>query len=217
MRGGIVRPGGSTCLQMEHAAAAPTRADPQDGGAISAGQLRLIADARRQARKIRRAAVVAAFSGWSMAFFAATSIISGLFSLPALALGVGLSIVAVIELKGSKRLRAFDLAAPRRLALNQVGLAVLVTLYAAWGIAQALIGPGPYDEHIAAGGKLAETLAPIDQLTRFVSVGFYAVLIVGSVIAQGCTAVYYVTRRRHVLAYLRNTPEWLVETLRAAA
>ena len=202
---------------MEHAAAATTSSGPPDGGAISAGQLQLIANARRQARKISRAAAVAAFSGWAMVFFATTSIISGLFSLPALALGLGLSVVAVVELKGSKRLRAFDLAAPRRLALNQIGLAVIVSLYAAWGIAQALLGPGPYDEHIAAGGKLAETLAPIDRLTRFVSVAFYAVLIVGSVIAQGCTAVYYFTRRRHVLAYLRTTPGWLVETLRAAA
>ena len=73
-----------------------------------------------------------------------------------------------------------------------------MSLYAAWGIAQALMGPGPYDEHIAAGGKLAETRAPIDHLTRFVSVGFYVVLIFGSVIAQGCAAVYYFTRRRHV-------------------
>ena len=97
---------------MEHAAVATTSSEPPDGGAISAGQLQSIANARRQARKISRAAGVAAFSGWAMAFFAAISIISGLFSLPALALGLGLSVVAVVELKGSKRLRAFDLAAP---------------------------------------------------------------------------------------------------------
>lgn len=217
MRGGIVRPGGSTWWLMDHAAAATARAGSQHCGAISAGQLQSIANARRQARKISRAAGVAAFNGWTMVLFAAVSIISGLFGLPALVLGVGLSVIAVVELKGSKRLRVFDLAAPRWLALNQIGLAAIVSLYAAWGIAQALIGPGPYDEHIAAGGKLAETLAPIDRLTRLVSVGFYAALIVGSIIAQGCTAVYYLTRRRHVLAFLRSTPEWIIETLRAAA
>ncbi len=75
---------------MDHAAAATARAGPQHGGAISAGQLQLIANARRQARKINRAAGVATFSGWTMVVFAAVSVISGLFSLPALLLGLGL-------------------------------------------------------------------------------------------------------------------------------
>ncbi len=198
---------------------APERptAPPRQDGAISPEQLHAIAIARRRGRKISRAAGVAAFSGWTLAFFGAVSLLSGLFSLPAFLLGLGLCAVAFVELRGAKGLRAIDLAAPRRLALNQLGLVVVVTAYAGWNIVQALVGPGPYDVHLAAGGPIAETLAPIDRLTRLLTVSFYAALIGGSVIAQGCASVYYFSRRGHMRAYLQSTPKWVVETLRTAS
>lgn len=208
----------SVCSQRAVAdAPAPPVEEQPEGAALSAEQLEAIAIARRRGRTINRAAGVAAFSGRTMAIFAAISLLSGLFSLPALFLGLGMSVVAFVELRGSKALRAFDLGAPRRLALNQLALAILVTAYAAWSIAQSLVGPGPYDEYLAAGGRLAETLAPIDRMTRTVTIGFYAALIGGTVIAQGCAAVYYFSRRRHMLAYVRSTPKWVIETLRAAS
>jgi len=79
----------------------------------------------------------------------------------------------------------------------------------------ALFGPGPYAEQLAAGGTIAETFAPIDHLTRVITVALYAAVIGGSVLAQGCAAVYYFTRRRHMTAYLQSTPEWVVEILHA--
>ena len=47
-------------------------------------QMQAITAARQRARKVRRASGVAAFSGWTLAFFAAVSILSGIFSLRAL-------------------------------------------------------------------------------------------------------------------------------------
>ncbi len=190
---------------------------PPNAGAISPEQLQAITLARHQGRKISRAAMVAAISGWTMAFFAAISILTGLFSLPSFLLGVGLGVVAYVELRGARALRAVDLAAPRTLALNQLGLLVIVIAYAGWNMVTALVGPGPYDEQIAAGGAIADSLAPIDQLTRTITVAIYAAVIVGSMLAQGCAAAYYFTRRRHMTAYLQGTPKWVVETLRATA
>ncbi len=161
--------------------------------------------------------MVAAISGWTMAFFAAISILTGLFSLPSFLLGIGLCGVAYVELRGARALRALDLTAPRSLALNQLGLLALVIAYAGWAMVTALVGPGPYDEQIAAGGAIADSLAPIDQLTRTITVAIYAAVIVGSMLAQGCAAAYYFTRRRHMTAYLQGTPKWVVETLRATA
>ena len=152
-----------------------------------------------------------------MAFFGAISLLAGLFSLPSFLLGLGLGVVAYVELRGARALRAVDLNAPRSLALNQLGVLVLVTAYAGWGMVTALVGPGPYDEQIAAGGAIADSLAPIDQLTRIVTVAIYAAVIAGSVLAQGCAAAYYFTRRRHMTAYLRSTPKWVIETLRATS
>ncbi len=191
-------------------------AAPNDG-AISLEQLQAITVARHQGRKISRAAMVAAISGWTMAFFAAISLLTGLFSLPSFLLGIGLGVVAFVELRGARGLRAVDLNAPRTLALNQLGLLVLVIAYAGWGVVTALVGPGPYDEQIAAGGAIAESLAPIDQLTRTIKVAIYAAVIGGSVLAQGCGSAYYFSRRRHMTAYLQSTPKWVVETLRATS
>jgi hypothetical protein len=190
---------------------------PRPDGAISPEQLQAITIARHQGRKISRAVLVAAISGWTMAFFGAISILFGLFSMPSFLLGLGLGVVAYIELRGARGLRALDLAAPRTLALNQIGLIVVVSAYAAWGLVTALVGPGPYDEQIAAGGPIADSLAPIDNMRRMISVAVYAAVIGGSVIAQGCAAAYYFSRRRHMVDYLKSTPKWVVQTLRATA
>lgn len=197
-----------------HPATAATAEEP---AAISPEQLEALGEARLRCRRITRAAGVATFSGWTMGCFAVITLISGVFSLRALLLGIGLCVVTFVELRGAKALRRFDLGAPLRLALNQSGLALIVTIYAAWGIAHALMAPGPYDDYLSGGGEMAEMLAPIDRLTRVVTVGVYAAVICGSIVAQGCTALYYLTRRRHIADFLERTPGWIAETFRVAA
>ncbi len=192
---------------------APVEAIP----AIAAEQLRAIADARRRLRPVSRAAVVSAICGWTMAVFAGMALIGGLFDLRSLVRGVGLGVSTWVELRGSRGVRFFDLAAPRRLAWNQVAVAAIVTGYAAWGIGVALFGPGPYDEYLRGGGAVAEQLAPIDQMTRNVMAIFYAVVIVLTLAVQASSTVYHVTRRRHLAAFLRDTPPSIVEMLRAAS
>ena len=186
-------------------------------GALTPPQLQAIVHARRKGRKIDRAAAVAAFSGWTMAFFALITLLSGLFSLISLLLGLGLSVVAYIELRGSKRLKRLDDTAPRLLGFNQLALGAIVVLYCSWGLWQAVAGPGPYDSYLAAGGDTAELMEPIDRLHRAITSLFYTGLICVSVVAQGFASLYYFSRRRHMLEYVRNTPDWVVETLRLVA
>jgi hypothetical protein len=62
----------------ENAAAGATGGQ---GGALTHEQLAAITLARRQGRKISRAATVATISGWTLAFFAFISVLMGLFSL----------------------------------------------------------------------------------------------------------------------------------------
>ena len=202
---------------MPLTATPPTPAAPPEPSAISAEQLQAIADARQAARRIMRAAGVATFSGWTMVLFASITLLGGLFSLQAFLLGIGLVVVAYVELRGAKAVRAFDCAAPRRLALNQIALLVMVTIYAVWGLVHTLGAPGPYDEYIATGGQVGEMLEPIDRLSRFVMLAVYVTVIFGTIAAQGCAAVYYVTRRRHIVAYLQRTPDWIVDALRVSS
>jgi hypothetical protein len=180
-------------------------------------QLQAIAEAREKGRKITRATGIATFSGWTMAVFAFITLLSGLFSIVAFILGIGLAVVAWVELRGAKRMRQLDDTAPRLLGFNQIGLAVIVSLYCAWGIWQAVAGPSPYDAYLAQGGATAEMMGQIDDLNRAITSLFYAALLCASVIAQGCTALYYFSRRRLMVTYLNDTPDWVVETLRIAA
>ncbi len=184
--------------------------------ALSREQLEAIAAARHRGRKISRAAGVAAFSGWTMAVFSFFSLLGGVFSLVSLALGAGLGIVAYVELKGSKRLRRFDDVAPYHLAFNQIALAGLIALYCGWGMWQAIFGPSPYESYLAQGGQTAEMIKGIDDLNRAITSVFYGFLLLVSVIVQGGTAFYYFTRKRHLLAYLRETPDWVLDALRVA-
>ena len=205
---------------------APLTAPAEDatGGAtaqrpvgLTREQLHAISQARRQGRKIRRAAGVAALSGWTMAVFAFITLLGGLFSLVSLILGVGLSIVSYYELRGAKRLRAFDDTAPIHLGFNQIALCAIIVLYCSWGMWQAVFSPSPYDSYLAAGGDTAELIKPIDDLNRAITSAFYAFILCVTVVIQGLGALYYFTRRRHVVAYLRNTPEWVIGMLRIVA
>ena len=187
------------------------------GGALTREQLAAFTQARRRGRKISRAATVAAVSGWTLAVFAFITLLGGLFSLASLLLGIGLGIVAYFELRGSKGLRGLDDTAPRRLGFNQIALGAMIVVYCGWSIWLAVAGPGPYDSYLAQGGDTAEMIEPIAQLHRAMTSAFYTLLIGVSVVAQGCTSLYYFTRRRHMIAYLRETPAWVVEALRVVA
>jgi hypothetical protein len=186
-------------------------------GALTREQLAAFTQARVRGRKISRAATVAAVSGWTLAFFAFISLIGGVFSLTSLLLGVGLGIMAHLELRGSKGLRRFDETAPRRLAFNQIAIGAMIVVYCGWSIWEAVAGPGPYDSYLAQGGDTAEMIEPIAQLHTAMTSAFYALLICVSVVAQGCAALYHFTRRRHLIAFLRETPAWVVDALRAVA
>ena len=155
-------------------------------------------------------------SGWTLAFFASLTLLMGLFSLSGFLLGAGLAIVAYIELSGWRKLKLLDPAATRRLGFNQIALGVILLVYAGWGIAQALLGQSPYEAQLAGGGPVADAIRPIDSLHRALTVGFYALVMVFAVIAQGCLSAYYFTRGRHLRRFLASTEPWIVDMLRVA-
>ena len=128
-----------------------------------------------------------------------------------------LGVIAYVELRGSRGLRRFDLEAPRRLGYNQIALGVLLVAYGAWGLVGALVAASPYESYLAAGGQVAEMLEPIDRLNRTITAIVYLAVILAGMAAPAFGSVYYFTRRRHIVAYLEQTPDWIVETLRIAA
>jgi len=219
----VVPPNDAVCMSVAPApsvsappaSCAPAAPTPV-AGAITPEQLSALAAARERARRIRRAALVAAISGWMLAVFAGLTLLSALFSPSAAVVGLALGGVAVIELRGAARLRRFDLRAPLHLTFNQIGLGVLVLLYCGWGIYRGITAPSMYEAHMGMTG-MSETLGSIDRLHRVVTVGVYVCVGMIGCLSCGLTSVYYFTRRPHIAKYLRDTPAWLIETLRTAA
>jgi hypothetical protein len=87
------------------------------------------------------AAKVAAFNGWTLAVFAAVSILFGLFSLTGFLVGVGLAVVARNELLGRRRILAYDPGGFTLLWRNQVGLMALIVVYCAWSMYRTTAAP----------------------------------------------------------------------------
>jgi hypothetical protein len=192
-----------------------TDVSPPSGPAISPEILRQLKLAQQRGKKIRRAAGMATFNGWTIGVFAALSLVSGIFSLTGFVLGIALAIAAFNEFNGAKLLRRLDLRAPRRLGFNQLGLCGVLIVYSLWSIHSAFAGPSPYASAMPAGGQVAPIVGSIEQLQRTIVLATYVSLIVGSIVFQGSTAWYYFSRARHIRAYVNQTPQWVIELQRA--
>ncbi|MDP7348738.1 MAG: hypothetical protein QF735_10915, partial [Phycisphaeraceae bacterium] len=84
-------------------------------------------------------------------------------------------------------------------------------------IFQTLTGDGEYDQTIRQSPELAEVLGPIDGMVQWAFLATYALVFVVSAVFMGGNAIYYFTRRKHVRAYLNETPAWVVDLLQRTA
>jgi hypothetical protein len=201
----VITPPAHTSPTVAHAGSGP----------LSADDLRTLTQARTRARKVRRAATVAAVSGWSMAAFAGLTLLAVLFGdLVALVLGSLLGGIAYNELRGAAMLRRFDPRGAARLGINQIALGILIVAYAAWSLYSSLANP--------ALGSLGSTGDPstdalVRDLTNAVTYGLYGGMAVIGVVVPGLTAWYYFARGPIVKRLVLETPAWAIETLRIAA
>jgi hypothetical protein len=184
------------------------------GDPLNAAHRRQLTLANEQAKPIRKAARVAAFNGWATAAAAALSAPFALFSLSGLLVFAGLSVVAFNELHGRNRLLRFDPRAATFLGWNQIGLLAIVVLYCLWAIHTNLSGASAVSVELQAYSELESalgSLSGIETLARQLVVAFYGSVIALSIVFQGINALYYFTRRKHVEAYIANTPAWIRE------
>lgn len=192
-------------------AAAPPPAAPR----LSPEQLKQIADARHRSTKIRKGVNVALFDGWSIAIFAGLTLLGGLFSPVSLMLGAGMAAVAFVELRGVKRLRQLDATAPKLLAWNQVFLAALLLTYALFSLWKIYTGRTELAGQLAAYPELATVAGDIEQLSKMIGLLIYGSLIAVAIFGQGGTALFYLSRKKYIDAYLRETPQWIIDAQRA--
>ncbi len=194
----------------------PASPQPSAGGPLSPKDMEALVAARQRAKKLRRAASVAAFSGWSMAIFAAITLLSALFGdLIALAAGVALSVIAWNELRGAAMLARFDRRGPSLLGRNQLALAMLIIAYAAWSLMAALRSP----MLASVGGSTGDPNmdATIARLESLILYSLYITLAAVGAVIPPLTAWYYYSRAPILRDFLAQTPAWIADTLRAAA
>ena len=193
---------------------ASTSAPPPPAG-LSPEQFQQIAEARSRAEKIRRGVLVALFDAWTVAIFAGLTLLGGLFHWIGLLLGAGMAAVAYVEFRGVKRLRRLDPSAPKTLAWNQVFLGSLLFAYAVYSLWRIFAGRSALATQLAAYPELSMLAIDVDHLTKTIGLLIYGTLIAVALFGQGGTALFYLSRRRHVEAYLRDTPKWIVDAQRA--
>ena len=175
---------------------------------------RELREAAHRMKPIRRAIGLAKTSAWSLGVFAAITLISAIWSLPALIPGAVLTWLTVQEFRGVHMIRRFDLRGPRHLALNQIALAVAIVVYSGWHLWLSLNDSGV--EALRALGDPA-TERMVRDLYRSISVSVYATLGIVGPIFPLLTAWYYASRRKCIEAMIHQTPGWAIDAIHAAA
>jgi len=184
-------------------------------GPLSPAHLVELESAKGRQKKIRRAMTVATVDAWISAIFAGLTLVCSILSPIGLVLGAALAGVAFNSFRAAARLRKFDVAAPRRLAINQLALAAILLTYAGYSLYVAAHAPSPTmaavgnDPQIAA--QLASMMGSLDDLVWLIYLAVYGGLIVGTIAAQGSAALYYYSRGKILAAYLAQTPAWILE------
>ena len=192
---------------------------PASDGPLTPEHHQELALAGQRAQKVRRAAHVATFNGWVTGVLAFCSAPFALFGMTGVLVTIALSAVAYNEFRGRKRLLQFDPSGASVLGWNQVGLLAMIILYCLWMIYAGLTGTNSLTAELRAQPELANALGSMDveQLYRSLVLLVYGTVIALSLVFQGLNALYYFTRRRHVEAYLRETPQWVLELQRATS
>jgi hypothetical protein len=137
-----------------------------------------------------------------------------LFSFVGLLLGAGMMAVAYVEIRGAKRLRQLDPAAPKTLAWNQVFLGALLFAYAVFSLWRIYTGRTELAAQLNAYPELADIAGDVERLSKLIGLLIYGTLIAVAIFGQGGTALFYLTRRKYIDAYLRETPQWIIDAQR---
>lgn len=178
----------------------------------TAEQLRVLMRAAETRRPIRAAASKARFS-------AVTTLIIGLLGLPfmvlsfswsSMAITLGVCVIGAIEYVGYRRLRLGLPSAANFLACNQLAFLGLISAYCVF----QMLTFSTAELDAAIGSQTPPEVSQlVGSLAPLVTVGFYSLVIVMSIVFQGGLAMYYFTRRKYLRAYEQDTPAWACQLL----
>ena len=197
----------------------PAGGNPPGRGPLHEDDFRQIATAMAGFKAIRSAARTAWMS-------AATTLTIGAFSAlfflvwpswEGALVAVGLCAVGAVEYWGHCRMRRAEVAAAGILAKNQLAFLGLIVIYSLAQMAtfstQKLkadaLSPEVRSQMAAMPSMQRAIDGPIDRYAPLVTYGFYGLVIVMSVLFQGGLALYYFSRKKRLVAFHSQTPDWV--------
>lgn len=206
-------PSGSPLEPLPYAQPPQVPPPPQ----ISPEHLLQLQNAKRGMRKIRRAISTATFDGGTLVVFGLMTFILGMGDVVSVVLGAGLMAIGAIELYAARRLKRLEPPAIGFLFWNQIALGSLLMIYAIWRVFDTLHNPAnsALATEAAAAGLNAGDLQGLAGLDQSISLLVYSSLMAVAVFGQGGLALFYFTRRKHLRAYLAETPPWITQMQRA--
>ena len=132
-------------------------------------------------------------------------------------IAVGLCVIGAVEYLGRRRLRQGDPAAAGILGKNQIAFLCLIIVYCVYNMATFSTEKARAEALSPEVRAQLKALPGIDEMIErwapLVTYGFYGLVIGLSVACQGGMALYYFSRRRHVLGYNSQTPQWVRRVL----
>jgi len=168
---------------------------------------------------LRRAAHVASTSGKITLFIGISAVCLSLvwWSWSGIIAGAGVCAIGLIERRGDRRIKSAQPAAAKLLAINQVAFFALIAAYC---VVQMVAFSPQKAKDEALSPEVRSDLAALPDLQRSIDsaidtwgsvvvYGFYSLVILASIGFQGGMAIYYLTRRKHIEAWNRETPPWI--------
>lgn len=179
--------------------------------------------AARMHKPLARAAGLARSSGTLMILSAVFSVLAGGLGLAGgdtmgggITLGIGLLLfyLGLTERSCGVELAALNPTAPKRLALNQVVLLLLIAGACVMGVQDAgAAGAATIDTAGLPPDMADKMTAEMENLAPLLIYGVYGVMFVVSLLVQGGMALYYMSRRKLVTAFHEELPPWVTDVV----
>ncbi len=186
----------------------PIDLTPADG--ISQRQMEELTDADRRLAKLTRIAGLAAFNSAMLYFFGGLSLLIAFISPTASNFIVGTALIGLgwVEQRGRRQMLAGDLRGPNTLAINQLAVLALITLYCLYQMS----GKSETEIELEKDRDLANLVSP--KMIHDMTVVTYEIVIGGSIIFQGLMARAYYRAGQRLREHVANTPAWVLEVQR---